>query len=282
VRTGSITLDPNLGPRSPCCEPEPNLPLIPVTVQYDDQTGAITMSEGGALRSLFDPTRNFKQLHAQWIGLGPVTLEHCAHTIGVETSEALIDWGEQLSYYNPDGTFSSQQPGPVLTDPKIGGPLNSQATVSADGSTITAVWSDPILVGQNFTCFSLFVPSNSGNRKDTVIFAGYKEATATQPLTAHLATRVELRAMTAAANARHADGFNVHTQYLTNARVTNNGWADAERRFRRPSSPRQTQRGVFIVFHVLGGRWHVETHGSAVCKAGQHAVPVAVCSALRL
>jgi hypothetical protein len=206
-----------------------------------------------------------------------VTLGHCAHTIGIETSEALILWGEQLNFYNPDGTFTLQQPGPVLTDNQTGGPLNSQATVSADGSTITAVWSSPILVGQNFTCFSLYVPSNSGNRKATVIFAGYKEATATQPLTAHRATRAQLRAMTAAANARHADRFNVRTQYLTNARVTSNGWAEAEQRFRR-----QTQRGVFIVFRLLGGRWHVVTYGSAVCEAGRHVVPSAVCSALRL
>jgi hypothetical protein len=261
----------------------PNIPLIPVTVQYDDQAGSVTMSEGGALHSAFDPTGISKNLlHAQWIGLGSVTLGHCAHTIGTDTSEAVILWGEQLNFYNPDGTFILQQPGPTLTDNQIGAPLNSQATVSADGSTITAVWSSPSLVGQNFTCFSLIVPSNSGNRKATVTFAGYEEATATQPLTAYRATRAQLRAMTAAANARHTDRFDVRTQYLTNARVTSNGWADAEQRFRRPSKPGHTQRGVFIVFHVLGGRLRVVTYGSAVCRAGRGAVPAAVCSALRL
>jgi hypothetical protein len=240
------------------------------------------MSEGGALHSAFDPTGISKNLlHAQWIGLGSVTLGHCAHTIGIDTSEAVILWGEQLNFYNPDGTFILQQPGPVLTDNQIGAPLNSQATVSADGSIITAVWSSPILVGQNFTCFSLFVPSNSGNRKASVVFAGYEEATATQPVTAHRATRAQLRAMTAAANARHADGFNVRTQYLTNARVTNNGWADGEQRLWRRSNSGQTRR-VFIVFQLLSGRWHVMTYGSAVCDTGRRAVPDPVCRALHL
>jgi hypothetical protein len=105
-------------------------------------------------------------------------------------------------------------------------------------------------------------------------------AASTKALTVRRATKTQVRAMTTVATDRHTDGFDTRTEFLTNARVTNNGWAKAEQRFQHPLNPGQRQRGVFIVFHVVGDRWHPVTWGSALCEAGQRAIPAAVCHAL--
>ncbi len=296
IRTGSVTVNPN--PEGPQFGNVAVKPLVPVTVYYDDQAGTITISEGGAEQFPFNPEEHTSEIAARWDDLGEVSIGHCAGTIGPESSTVEIGWGQPLSWYYPDGSFHPFAGGQGLADTQIGGRLVSNATVSADGSTETSGWSDPALAGQNLTCMTFGgLGSGSGNIASTqIVFAGYAEvepspspavSTPRQPvsrthLKVHRATRAQTHAMEVSANAHHADGFSVRTEFLANAWVTNNGWSKAEQRFRRPSNAGQRQRGVVIAFHVVGGRWPVVTYGSAICEPGQSHIPAAVCRILSL
>jgi hypothetical protein len=137
--------------------------------------------------------------------------------------------------------------------------------------------SSPAFSNQNWRCVSLGGESN-------IELDGYPARPA---VVAHRAPAALLRTLTSTANAHHADGFNVLHQYLTNGRATNNGWADAEQRYRRPSAPWQRQRGIFIVFRETSGHWRPYSYGSPVstglCRPDKEPpIPSAVCRALRL
>ena len=167
----------------------------------------------------------------------------------------------------------------VWGEVKLGGYTGSVVgTGSFNGQRFQISFSSsPAFSNQNWRCVSLGGQNNVG-------LDGYP---ARPTVVAHRAPAALLRTLTSTANAHHADGFNVLHQYLTNGRATNNGWADAEQRFRQPSNPVQRQRGIFIVFHVIGRSWHVVTYGSTastgLCRRGkQPEVPPAVCHALKL
>jgi hypothetical protein len=279
VRTGSITLNPN--PAAPQFGSPAPKPLIPVTVSYDDQAGSITLSEGGGIVRPYEATEG-AQVRVEWEGLGEVELTHCAHTTGVETSTALIGWPGPVAYYNPGGTFSSQVSAPSLTDDKIGGELHGQGTVSADGSTVTVVWSDPAVAGQNFTCFMLL------GRE--VVFAGYEAsepspapAPPPQPnvrraVVAHRAARAQLAALTAVFRQyrRHERKALGGLDRLRDVRVTNNGGASAALAAGHPV--RDEQPGNRMFFEETHGHWHVFDWGTAAGRG----VPKPVLRALGL
>ena len=130
VRTGSETFNPNA--TGPTFGNPAQLPLITITVSYDDQAGTIVLSESGADPSYIDG------FESKWANFGGISVS------GVNTSEADIS-GYGAAFGNS----------PSLTDNEISGSLTSQTTVSADGSTVTAVWSDPALANQNFTYVSI-------------------------------------------------------------------------------------------------------------------------------
>lgn len=294
VRTGSITLNPN--PTEPQFGSPPAKPLIPVVVSYDDQEGSITISEGGSEQFPFDPRVPTLQVAANWKDIGFVVLNTCVKTIGPESPAARIGWGVPTLWYSPTGGLDEPF-GQRLLDDGIGGELTSHVTISQDRSTWTSVWSDPVLAGQNFTCFTL--EERGGEAGPKVVFAGYAipepqpetstpSPTAPAPrVTAHRTTKAQVRALEAIANSHHSDGFNTRNQYLTRGETTSNGWADAEQRYRQPTAPWQRQKGIFIVFHMADRRWRVYSFGSPVstglCHPGKEPpIPSAVCHALGL
>jgi hypothetical protein len=179
VRTGTVTIDPN--PSGPQLGPTMVLPVIPVTVSYDDQAGTITISEGGASQYAWDPTSSALPVEAQWADLGTISLAHCAGTVGPSATEVDISWGAPVSYYNAAGASDPFSGGQLLTEEGVTGSDASVATVSADGLTVTSVWSDPTLAGRNFTCASLEngfeVETATGLPSETIDFAGYTQAT---------------------------------------------------------------------------------------------------------
>jgi hypothetical protein len=268
VHTGGITYaeptnPPTIGPPEPPAV-EQAAYLHTFSVAYDDQAGTVTLTV-----EVFDPA-------------------HWGYQFPVLFFKANPACGDEAGLY---GRLAGGTEGSTATASLAGINGESSASGSFNGQTTTFAFQSPYFVAQGWRCV-VVSPSASGRGAESFALGGYPSAPppeaakpkAAKPkaVVAHRATRAQLAAMTKAANAHHTDGFNVHRQYLTNAHVTSNGWADAEQRFRHPANVGQTQAGVFIVFHVLGGHWHAVTFGSAVCEAGQRAVPAAVCRALRL
>jgi hypothetical protein len=171
------------------------------------------------------------------------------------------------------------------------GKVSSPATLNGEG---VYVWtfSNPNFEGIAAECL-VFESPTLPRHKETVhlIDATTRQTTTPPPHPsvphAKRASASLMRLLTATANARHSDGFDERHQYLTSGRVTNNGWADAEQRFRRPSAPWQRQRGIFIVFRSARGHWRPYSYGSpqstGLCHPGkQPAIPIGVCQALKL
>lgn len=281
VHTGSITFPEPTWPQ-PSLEPRP--PLVEyeefdhtISVAYDDQTGTVTVRT-----EVFAPAHWGERHQTSAFILG----RQCPQG-GVESYEQEREAGR---FY---GTWEIYE-NPYADEPKVvkvvgvAGLEGFMGTVkgagSFDGQTFAIPFQSPYFTGREWRCFTTYRGSGQGARSFSL--GGYPPQTpAATPtpknVVAHRATKAQLASLTKAANAHHSDGFDVRHQYLANARVTNNGWADAEQRFRRPSNPGQRQRGVFIVFRVIGGHWRVVTYGSSVC-VGNTAIPFAVCRALKL
>jgi hypothetical protein len=284
VRTGSITLNPN--PTEPQFGSQPAKSLIPVVVSYGEQEGTITISEGGSEQSPFDSTEDTLQVAAKWEDIGFVWIDHCAKTIGPTSPQVRIGWGVPTVSYSPTGALDEPF-GQGLLEEGVGGELTSHVTISADRSTWTSAWSSPILVGQNFTCFTLH-EERSGEAGPAVIFAGYatpepqpqtpvpSPAAPAPHVTAHRATKAQVRALEAVASLHHSGGFNRHKHHFLTGRVTSNGWAAASWSI----FPHNAQPEA-IVFDFAHDAWRVVTWGSSVCGAGSR-VPKAVCVVLGL
>jgi hypothetical protein len=285
VRTESVTLNPN--PTEPQFGSAPAKPLIPVVVSYEEQTGTITISQGGSEQSPFNSAEpGTLQVAAKWEDIGFVWIDHCAKTVGPTSPQVRIGWGVPTVSYSPAGALVEPF-GQELLEEGVGGELTSHVTISPDRSTWTSVWSSPILAGQNFTCFTLH-EERSGEAGPTAIFAGYatpepqpqvsepSPAVPAPRVTAHRATKAQLRAVEAVASLHHSGGFNRRKHHFLTDRVTSNGWAAASWSIFPHNAQPET-----IVFEYVRGAWRVITWGSAVCEPGTR-VPKAVCHVLDL
>lgn len=134
VRAGSLVFDPN--PSEPSFGNPTRLPLITITVSYDDQAGAITVSETGG-----DPS-----YRTGWAWFDSIVLT------GTKTSTATIH-----GYWNyPYVTL-------LLYDDMMNGSLSPRVTISPDSSTISATWADPALAGQRFTFVNVYQSDQPDN-----------------------------------------------------------------------------------------------------------------------
>ena len=247
-----------------------------LAVAYDDQEGTVMLRLEES-SSISNATGYFN--------LGPAC-DDKERELGGEHELAFPEHQGELggSWTITEPFTYPERPQEVITPAKIEGQsyLGTERTRTAGvstvaGPTLTLTFASPEYQRQRWTCLTILkVPSS----EDTNIMLGGYPAAST--ITVHRASSAQLRALTSVANARHADGFTTRAQYLRNGRVTSNGWADAEQRFRHPANPGQRQRGTFIVFHDVGARWRVVSYGSAVCEHGEHAIPTSICTALSL
>jgi hypothetical protein len=153
VRSGSETFNPN--ETGATFGNPPSLPDIVISVSYDDAAGTVTVSETGG-----DPsyTTGFA-----WFGGIELT--------GTDSPEISIQ-----GYWDYPSTT------PTLTDSAVNGSLTpEQVTKSSDGSTITAIWSDPALANQPLTFVNIEQSDQPDNSCDCDVepagsfyFTGYE------------------------------------------------------------------------------------------------------------
>ena len=149
VRTATITLNPNSTGAS--FQPT-NYPLAPVTFSYDDQSGTLTITEGGG--QLQPVTPGELDVYDLWPDLGNLDIGNCVNTPGPSTSADLQMYLlSELQYVDPDGTLAAA-PAFNLTASEVSGNLLAVATASADGSTLTETWTSPLIAGENLTCIT--------------------------------------------------------------------------------------------------------------------------------
>ncbi len=292
VHTGRIVYEEPQNPRS-IGEPKPPADQLSehpheILVTYDATAGSLTLQLEAwnpaywGERWLDNGSLNVGTIQAEPFSVGP----RCDEEVGAigGTSATLAGLIEARPYVAPHPVYEgsptplSEAEGGVTGAVALHGYAGTvQGRGSFNGQRFVIAFSDPAFTNQDWRCVSLGseVGFNLG---------GWPAPPA---VVAHRASTALIRTLASTANAHHTDGFDVRHQYLTNARVTNNGWADAEQRFRRPSAPWQRQRGIFIVFRDVGVHWRVATYGSALstglCHAGKKpAIPAAVCHALRL
>lgn len=159
VRSGGETFDPNQP--GPTFGNPPRLPLIAISVAYDDQVGTITVSESGG-----DPS----------YGTGWAWFDH------------IYVGGTNSPVVSIDGYWDYPFVSPMLADSAVNGSLApSQVTKSADGSTITMVWSDPALAHQPLTFVRIVQSDQPDNNcfcdvepAGSFYFAGYEPSMSIQ------------------------------------------------------------------------------------------------------
>lgn len=141
--------------------------------------GPSRSAKNGAKQAVFVPDGPNTQIASKWLYIERIQISHCAGTAGPDASTASIRWGQPVSYYKNDGTLVPFAGGQTLTDDQIRGSLSSAATISDDRGTVTSSWSDPTLVGQNFTCFT--VEASDGMTATPAHFDGYAPPGAPAP-----------------------------------------------------------------------------------------------------
>ena len=140
VRAGSETFNPNSS--APTFNPPPQLPLVTLTVSYDD-AGTITIGESGVVQDNGDTAGDafFPDIYLAGAG-----------TPNIYTTP---DYGEHLE------------------DDRVVGSLDPQTTTSPDGSTVTYVWSSPYLANLNLTFVRVVPNSFSPSFTGSFYFPGY-------------------------------------------------------------------------------------------------------------
>jgi hypothetical protein len=134
VRAGSETFNPNKP--GPTFGGGSNLPLITISVSYDDAAGTLAVSETGGDPSYFT---------------------------GFERFDAITLTGTQAPALRISGDWNYPM-APTLADTAVNGSLTAQSfTKSSDGSTLTAVFSDPALAGQALTFVTVDPTATSDN-----------------------------------------------------------------------------------------------------------------------
>jgi hypothetical protein len=259
IHSGSfVFVEPQYGPS---LEPEPSAIetkqyVREVSVVYDDQAGSITITAEN-----YDPSHWGSKLGRVLFQLGPKCEEN-----GYEGEEQALVEGSfhGLNEYDELEHSPAEITRGTLTLRGYGGQL--EVVGPFNGQTFSITYANPHLVGLELRCATV--------EGGTIELGGYTPLVT--PLRTYRASRTQVRAMEAAANAHHSGGFNRHKHHFLSDRTTSNGWAAASWSIFPHNAQPET-----IVFDFTRGAWRVITWGSSVCGRGSR-VPEPVCRALNL
>lgn len=127
LRSGSATF--NLNSSATSFNPPPQLPLLAIAVSYDD-AGTITLTESGG--NVPQDVNDAERFGTPWSAFG---------------------WEfDTVSLFSVKSTeIDISQFGASLGDSQVDGSLQPQVTPSSDGTSVTAVFSSPLLAGLDLT-----------------------------------------------------------------------------------------------------------------------------------